>query len=91
MDDSFVVLKREMISKFHVILNSVYPDIHFTMEAGDAEIIGLGIDQKPEKRSKHEAPQKPPATPIRFSQRPTRPYECDSINRITDKKSDWSR
>ncbi|BHF81081.1 hypothetical protein SprV_0702421000 [Sparganum proliferum] len=32
VDDTFVVLKREMVAKFHVLLNSVLPDIQFTME-----------------------------------------------------------
>ncbi|BHF65539.1 hypothetical protein SprV_0200855200 [Sparganum proliferum] len=33
VDDTFVILKREMVSDFHTILNSVFPDIQFTREA----------------------------------------------------------
>nr|VZI30387.1 unnamed protein product [Spirometra erinaceieuropaei] len=33
VDDTFVILKREMVSEFHTILNSVFPDIQFTREA----------------------------------------------------------
>ncbi|BHF75246.1 hypothetical protein SprV_0501834200 [Sparganum proliferum] len=33
VDDTVVILKREMISGFHTILNSVFPDIQFTREA----------------------------------------------------------
>ncbi|BHF70447.1 hypothetical protein SprV_0301349800 [Sparganum proliferum] len=32
VDDTLVVLKREMVSNFHALLNSVLPDIQFTME-----------------------------------------------------------
>ncbi|VDL92145.1 unnamed protein product [Schistocephalus solidus] len=33
VDDTFVIIKRKMIEEFHSILNSVFPDIQFTMEA----------------------------------------------------------
>ncbi|VDM00665.1 unnamed protein product [Schistocephalus solidus] len=33
VDDTFVVLKREMVSEFHALLNSVYLYIQFTVEA----------------------------------------------------------
>ncbi|BHF57189.1 hypothetical protein SprV_0100013000 [Sparganum proliferum] len=33
VDDTFVIIKREMIEEFHSVLNSVFPDIQFTMEA----------------------------------------------------------
>ncbi|BHF61297.1 hypothetical protein SprV_0100427000 [Sparganum proliferum] len=32
VDDTFVVLKREMVSNFHALLNYVLPDIQFTTE-----------------------------------------------------------
>ncbi|VDL95422.1 unnamed protein product [Schistocephalus solidus] len=28
VDDTFVIIKREMIGEFHSVLNSVFPDIH---------------------------------------------------------------
>ncbi|BHF62483.1 hypothetical protein SprV_0301040100 [Sparganum proliferum] len=33
VDDTFVIIKREMVQTFHNALNSVSPDIQFTMEA----------------------------------------------------------
>ncbi|BHF65157.1 hypothetical protein SprV_0200816600 [Sparganum proliferum] len=33
VDDTFVIIKREMVQTFHNVLNSVSPDIQFTMEA----------------------------------------------------------
>nr|VZI35509.1 unnamed protein product [Spirometra erinaceieuropaei] len=33
VDDTFVIIKREMIEEFHIVLISVFPDIQFTMEA----------------------------------------------------------
>ncbi|BHF76657.1 hypothetical protein SprV_0501975600 [Sparganum proliferum] len=33
VDDTFVIIKREMVQEFHNALNSVSPDIQFTMEA----------------------------------------------------------
>ncbi|VDM06445.1 unnamed protein product, partial [Schistocephalus solidus] len=33
VDDPFVIIKREMIEELHSVLNSVFPDIQFTMEA----------------------------------------------------------
>nr|VZI25494.1 unnamed protein product [Spirometra erinaceieuropaei] len=33
VDDTFVIMKREMVQPFHNVLNSVSPDIQFTMEA----------------------------------------------------------
>ncbi|BHF76294.1 hypothetical protein SprV_0501939200 [Sparganum proliferum] len=33
VDDTFVIIKREMVQEFHNALNSVSPDTHFTMEA----------------------------------------------------------
>ncbi|VDM04386.1 unnamed protein product [Schistocephalus solidus] len=33
VDDTFVVLMREMVAEFHALLNSIYPDIQFKMEA----------------------------------------------------------
>ncbi|VDM05879.1 unnamed protein product [Schistocephalus solidus] len=33
VDDTFVLLKFEMVAEFHALLNSIYLDIHFTMEA----------------------------------------------------------
>ncbi|BHF74014.1 hypothetical protein SprV_0401709800 [Sparganum proliferum] len=34
VDDTFVIIKREMVKEFHNVLNSVSPDIQFIMEAG---------------------------------------------------------
>ncbi|BHF74023.1 hypothetical protein SprV_0401710700 [Sparganum proliferum] len=33
VDDTFVIIKRDMVQEFHNALNSVSPDIQFTMEA----------------------------------------------------------
>ncbi|BHF80227.1 hypothetical protein SprV_0702335100 [Sparganum proliferum] len=33
VDDTFVIIKRQMAKEFHDVLNSVFPDIQFTMEA----------------------------------------------------------
>nr|VZI18010.1 unnamed protein product [Spirometra erinaceieuropaei] len=33
VDDTFVIIKRQMVKEFHDVLNSVFPDIQFTMEA----------------------------------------------------------
>ncbi|BHF62904.1 hypothetical protein SprV_0200589200 [Sparganum proliferum] len=33
VDDTYVIIKREIIEEFHSVLNSVFPDIQFTMEA----------------------------------------------------------
>ncbi|BHF80575.1 hypothetical protein SprV_0702370300 [Sparganum proliferum] len=33
VDDTFFIIKRGMIEEFHSVLNSVFPDIQFTMEA----------------------------------------------------------
>nr|VZI38271.1 unnamed protein product [Spirometra erinaceieuropaei] len=33
VDDTFVIIKREMIEEFHSVLNSVFPDIQFTIKA----------------------------------------------------------
>nr|VZI29501.1 unnamed protein product [Spirometra erinaceieuropaei] len=33
VDDTFVIIKREMVQTFHNVLNSISPDIQFTMEA----------------------------------------------------------
>nr|VZI31132.1 unnamed protein product [Spirometra erinaceieuropaei] len=33
VDDTFVIIKRKMVKEFHDVLNSVFPDIQFTMEA----------------------------------------------------------
>nr|VZI46870.1 unnamed protein product [Spirometra erinaceieuropaei] len=33
VDDTFVIIKRQKVQEFHDVLNSVFPDIQFTMEA----------------------------------------------------------
>ncbi|BHF81907.1 hypothetical protein SprV_0802504200 [Sparganum proliferum] len=33
VDDTFVIIKRQMVKEFHDVLNSIFPDIQFTMEA----------------------------------------------------------
>nr|VZI22688.1 unnamed protein product [Spirometra erinaceieuropaei] len=33
VDDTFVIIKRQMVKEFHDVLNSVFSDIQFTMEA----------------------------------------------------------
>nr|VZI41421.1 unnamed protein product [Spirometra erinaceieuropaei] len=33
VDDTFGIIKRQMVKEFHDVLNSVFPDIQFTMEA----------------------------------------------------------
>nr|VZI52565.1 unnamed protein product [Spirometra erinaceieuropaei] len=32
VDDTFVIIKRQMVKEFHDVLNSVFPDIQFTIE-----------------------------------------------------------
>ncbi|VDL94300.1 unnamed protein product [Schistocephalus solidus] len=32
VDDTFVIIERKMVKEFHESLNSIFPDIHFTME-----------------------------------------------------------
>ncbi|BHF62888.1 hypothetical protein SprV_0200587600 [Sparganum proliferum] len=33
VDDTFVIIKRQKVQEFHDVLNSIFPDIQFTMEA----------------------------------------------------------
>nr|VZI13133.1 unnamed protein product [Spirometra erinaceieuropaei] len=33
VDDTFVIIERQMVKEFHDVLKSVFPDIQFTMEA----------------------------------------------------------
>ncbi|BHF79274.1 hypothetical protein SprV_0602239400 [Sparganum proliferum] len=32
VDDTFVIVKKDVLQHFHSLLNAVFPDIHFTME-----------------------------------------------------------
>nr|VZI17658.1 unnamed protein product [Spirometra erinaceieuropaei] len=41
VDDTFVVLKREMVLNFHVLLKSVLPDFQFTMETDNNNQIAV--------------------------------------------------